>query len=262
MFSAAFIQQIESEIAHTSSRILVQDLAGETLIIKRQEAARPQIGYTLLNALAKIFQQPLLCAVPAPGGAAAQTIEIQRLSTLRQAGIAVPEVRHVAKKWFAMTSAGTHSVDELIRTSPQQQLAVWQAGLAAILQVHQCGQNLSQAFARNIMWEDGQIHFIDFEDDPIKTLPLAYAQTRDWLLYLHSTAYQMDAPASTLAALWQQQLQQDHPEVQQLVKRCSQQLSFLRHLPRQRKPWGRDVVSLQGVGEVLDKLKNTLGIDL
>ncbi len=154
-----------------------------------------------------------------------------------------------------MTSVGTHSVDELIRTSPQQQLPVWQAGLAAILQVHQRGQNLSQAFARNIMWKDGKIYFIDFEDDPSKTLPLAYAQTRDWLLYLHSTAYQMQANTATLTSLWQQQLLLDHPEVQQLVQHCSQQLSFLRLLPRQRKPWGRDVVSLQGVGEILHKFK-------
>lgn len=257
MFSSKLIAHIEAELRQTTGRILVLDVAGESLIIKRQEAARPQFGYTLLNALAKIFQQPLLCAVPAPGGAAAQAIEIARLNTLKQAGVAVPEVRHVAKTWFAMTCAGTHSVDELIRTAPQQQLAVWQAGLAAIWQVHQRGQNLSQAFARNIMWDDGQIQFIDFEDDPSKTLPLAYAQTRDWLLYLHSTAYQMNADTATLTALWQQQLQQDHPEVQQLVLRCSQQLAFLRHLPRQRKPWGRDVVSLQGVGELLHALKNT-----
>ncbi|MBM5572580.1 MULTISPECIES: hypothetical protein [Deefgea] len=255
MFSAKLIRQIESELLKHSGRILVEDISGETLIIKRQEAARPQFGYTLLNALAKIFRQPLLCAVPAPGGAAAQAIEIQRLRTLRQAGVPVPEVRHIADQWFAMTSAGTHSVDELIRTSPQQQLAVWQAGLAAILHVHQCGQNLSQAFARNIMWQDGKIQFIDFEDDPSKTLPVAYAQTRDWLLYLHSTAYQMNTDPVTLTRLWQQQLQQDDPEVQQLVQSCSQQLAFLRHLPRQRKPWGRDVVSLQGVGELLHVLR-------
>ncbi|MGL4997000.1 MAG: hypothetical protein ACRC6G_12615 [Deefgea sp.] len=256
MFSSALIQHIESEIRQTSSRILPMEVAGETLIIKRQEAARPLFGYTVLNALAKIFQQPLLCAVPAPGGAAAQAIEIYRLNSLREAGVPVPEVRHIAPTWFAMTVAGTHSLDELIRDPNNEHLEVWRLGLAAILQVHQCGQNLSQAFARNIIWDAGQIRFIDFEDDPIKTLPLAYAQCRDWLLYLHSMAYQINVDAVTLAETWQSDLTQESREVQDLIRNCSQQLAWVRHLPTQRKPWGRDVISLQGAGRVLHALNH------
>ena len=190
--------------------------------------------------------------MPAPGGAAAQAIELQRLTTLRAAGVAVPEIRHVAPSWFAMTLAGTHSVDELLRGEQQ----VWELALAAILDVHQKGQNLSQAFARNIMWRDGLIAFIDFEDDPVKTLPLAYAQCRDWLLFLHSSAYQMNIAPDILAQRWQHYLAQDSAEVQALIQRSSQQLGWLRHLPQQRKPWGRDVVSLQGAGQVLHALKN------
>ncbi len=257
MFSSALLHQIESELLPHSGRILIQEAAGEILVIKRQEAARPQFGYTLLNALAKIFKQPLLCAVPAPGGAAAQAIEIQRLTTLGKAGVPVPEVRHIAQDWFAMTSAGTHSLDELVRDPRHDHIATWRMGLAAILQVHQCGQNLSQAFARNIMWQAGQIQFIDFEDDPIKTLPLAYAQCRDWLLYLHSMAYQLNVDAATLAEIWQSYLAQDSSQVQDLIVNCSQQLAWLRHLPKQRKPWGRDIISLQGAGRVLHALNST-----
>lgn len=251
MFTANLIHEIESEIQTQSGRILIKEIAGETLIIKRQEKARPQYGYAMLNLLAKIFKQPLLSAVPAPGGALAQDIETQRLKTLKDAGVAVPEVKHIAATWFAMSSAGTLSLDELIRNPKHDQLKTWEMGLAAILQVHQCGQNLSQAFARNIMWDAGKIQFIDFEDDPVKTLPLAYAQSRDWLLYLHSMVYQMKVDASEIAQIWHQYLAQDSEDVQKIIKNCSLQLAWLRHLPKQRKPWGRDVISLQGAGQVL-----------
>ena len=254
MLSAAYIQKIETELSQQTGRILTIQAADETLIIKRQIPAHAQFGYSMLNMFAKLLRQPVLCAVPAPGGAAAQAIEIQRLNSLKQAGIPVPEVRHIAANWFAMTLAGSHSIDELIRTRSDDQLEIWQSGLKAILQVHQVGQNLSQAFARNIMWQAGKIQFIDFEDDPAKTLPLAYAQSRDWLLYIHSTAYLIDADASQLARLLHRYLVQDQNLVSALMQHCSQQLAWLRCLPKQRKPWGRDVISLQGAGGVLYEL--------
>jgi hypothetical protein len=255
MFSAQQLQQLESTFSQPHGRVQIIELDGATVVIKHQEAPRAAVGYQVLNVLAKLFQQPLLCAIPAPGGEQAQLIEQARLSTLKQAGVPVPELLHITPTWFAMSSAGTHSIDQLINDATRPQLEIWELALAAILDVHRKGQNLSQAFARNIMWQDGRIQFIDFEDDPVKTLPLAYAQSRDWLLYILSTAYQMQIDPATLAARWQHYLAQDSAEVQAMIARSAAQLAWLRHLPAKRKPWGRDVVSMQGAGCVLHELK-------
>ncbi|MBM5573620.1 hypothetical protein GKO28_03805 [Deefgea sp. CFH1-16] len=220
---------------------------------------RSVIAYS--NGLAKILRLPLLCAVHAPGGAASQRIEIERLAALHRAGVPVPQVRHIEQDWFAMSVAGEQSLEELLRTSGPEQLEIWLAGLQAILQVHQCHQNLSQAFTRNIMWQNGQIQFIDFEDDPAKSLPLAYAQSRDWLLYLQSSAYYLQADNTTLAQRLLQQLMRDDPEVRELVLHSARQLAFLRHLPKNRRPWGRDVVLLQRAAQVLHAL-NQAGAQL
>ena len=86
------------------------------------------------------------------------------------------------------THIGEHTLLHHIENSPER-LDYWQQGLAAIERVHRNGQYLSQAFARNIIvCNDGQIGFIDFEDDPGRYMPLERCQSRDYLCYLQSTA--------------------------------------------------------------------------
>lgn len=254
MLSAQHLQTIEHALVQRSGRVLALSLDQQRVIIKRQESRARPFGYSALNFAAKLLQQPLLCAVPAYGGAAGQATEVRRLQALRAAGVNVPQVLHVATHWIALSHAGETSVDALLQHQPEQQLAVWEKTLAAILEVHRKGQMLSQAFARNMHHHDGQIIFIDFEDDPAEVLTLALAQARDWLLYLHSTAHLMHASASELAPRLLQWIAQDDAAVQAQVFSSARGLSWLRHLPQQRKPWGRDVVSLQGAAAVMHEL--------
>ncbi len=251
MLTSEQIETIEAQLARTSDRTTLLHADGRPIIVKRLEEPLKHWGYPVLNILAAVLRQPMLRAVPAPGGDVAQAIEVARLRSLAAAGVSVPEVLQVTPQWFAISFLGKTSIDQLLRQEPEKILNYWESGLQAILQLHRLGQNASQCFARNMIWHDGTVSFIDFEDDPIKSMPLASAQARDWLLYLHSTAYILNMNAQKVAQHFLLYLRQDGKDVQREVMRAARAFGWLRILPSERKPWGRDVISAQAAAQVL-----------
>lgn len=251
MFSPDQLHTIEAQLARKTERTQLLEVDGRQIIVKQLEAPLQHWGYPVLNALACVLQQPMLRAVPAPGGKAAQAIEIARLRALAAAGVSVPEILHVTPAWFALSFLGATSVDQLLRQQAGQAQHYWASGLQAILELHRLQQTASQCFARNMIWHEGKVSFIDFEDDPTSSMPLASAQARDWLLYLHSTAYILPMDAQQITQDFLLHLQQDSSAVRDEVLRAARTFGWLRILPKQRKPWGRDVISAQAAAQVL-----------
>lgn len=245
------IATIEADLARSRARTRLLDANGTQVIVKQLEAPLKHWGYPVLDALATLLQQPMLRAVPAPGGRAAQQIEVARLRALAAAGVPVPQVLHVTPQWFALSYLGAMSLDQLLRKHPDVGQRYWESGLDAILALHRLGQTASQCFARNMIWHEGKVSFIDFEDDPTKSMPLISAQARDWLLYLHSTAYILKLQPQHIAEIFLRHFRKDNAEVQRQVVKAARTFGWLRILPDQRKPWGRDVVAVQAAAHVL-----------
>jgi hypothetical protein len=84
-------------------------------------------------------------------------------------------------------------------------------------------------------------------------MSLEQAQTRDWLAYLHSTVWILGAGAC-LAPL-HEQLSRLSPSARKNFDQAAKRLAWLRHLPTRRKPWGRDVISAQALGDLLWQLQ-------
>ena len=254
---------IESSQFWTTKRLDVMQISIGPVLVKAQRQQRHPIRYALLSVLAYLFKLPMLKAAPAPGGAAAQSIEVERLKALRLAGVQVPAVLHTAPQWFAIEYVDAPNLLEgLQRDMPMhERLSIWLQGAKAIGHVHARGQALSQAFARNCLWYHGQTWFIDFEDDPVSVMSLEHAQARDWLAYLHSTVWALRQHQTTWADMLQKYEHFAHISsrpVTKILQKTSARMTFLRHLPQARKPWGRDVVMLQALGEffyLADKLK-------
>ncbi len=133
-------------------------------------------------------------------------------------------------------------------------LRLWLQGLRAIELVHNQGTCLSQAFARNLVrCPDGVLGFIDFEDDPLASLPLALCQARDALCYVHSTAlYLREAGALPEArAIWAHWLAEQPAALGALLATTAQRLAWLRHLPQDRR-WGRDLQRARAAYDLLN----------
>lgn len=252
MFTPAQEQSVEAQLAIRTGRTHLLELNGAPIIVKQLEPALKHCGYRVLDMLAKILGQPMLRAVPAPGGTEAQRIEVMRLQSLKATGASVPEVLHVTPNWFALSFLGATSLDYMLREHEDiGQRRYWESGLNAIHALHRSGLNASQCFARNMIWHDGKVSFIDFEDDPTKSMSLCSAQARDWVLYMYSTAYILQMSPEHITTIFLRYLQKDQPAVLHEVLRAARTFGWLRILPRKRKPWGRDVVAAQAAANVL-----------
>jgi tRNA A-37 threonylcarbamoyl transferase component Bud32 len=253
MLSATSIARVESSSGWRDHRVELLSLPEGDVVVKGQRPPRGPWRFRLLAMLAKLTRNPLLRPVPAPGGAASQATEIRRLQTLRAAGVNVPEVLHQAPDYFVMRRIQGPSLGAHFSAQPEQALQAVARGLHGLLALHAAGQYLSQGFARNILEQDGALWFIDFEDDPLLVMDLPDAQARDLLAFMLSVVWTSRADRKALQLVWRQACQQMQPAVLARVRQASSGLAWLRHLPTERKPWGRDVVTVQALAAFLSQ---------
>ena len=117
--------------------------------------------------------------------------------------------------------------------------------------MHGRGGCLSHAFARNFIATSTGLAMIDFEDDPLEVLTLVEAQARDWLAYLHSTVWLLRRDGAEIGRAVAAHLARDKAGGAR-SRRCSpaERLALLRHLPRSRRTWGREVVGVQALASL------------
>lgn len=233
----------------------------ERVWLKKAGPRHGKLRYHVLAAISHLLRLDVLAPVPNPGGEAAIEIEARRLRQLGTAGLRVPTVLAQQADGLLISDLGESGrppvvlqerLDHAAAAGPVALLATWHEGLAAIAMVHARQAYLSQAFDRNLVQcPDGTIGYIDFEDDPGETLPLAECQARDWLSYLHSTAMLVDAASPHAAeAHWHAVLDQASADVRDRLAVAARRMRWLRHLPAGRR-WGRDTQRVRAVASLL-----------
>ncbi|MEP6740815.1 MAG: hypothetical protein ABJA61_10585 [Caldimonas sp.] len=246
----ADLDAIRAQIAAGHYRVGVVETSVGKVVVKRQRPARGAWRARAVNVLARGLGVALLQAVPAHGGARGQAIEVERLRSLGTAGVQVPGVMHVDHDFIVVAHLAGPSLVESIERRDTAAFEAWRRGLAALVDTHARGGYLSHAFARNFIVAEGGLAMIDFEDDPLEVMSLDQAQARDWLAYLHSTLWLLDRPGAEVQAALAVRLGDERLPVRALVEAAGQRLAVLRHLPRSRRVWGREVAGAQALGAV------------
>ena len=257
---AAFLRD---QYALQTPNVASYRLGSEQVWLKKAGPRHSMARYRVLGLLAWLTRLQVLRPVPNLGGSTAIATEARRLHSLAALGLRVPEVlaqqpeglllRHLGRPGEA-TPSFDGEMQAASAAGPQAVLARWQEGLAALQAVHARGACLSQAFARNLVrCPDGVLGFIDFEDDPLASLPLALCQARDALCYVHSTAlYLREAGALPEArAVWAHWLADQPAALRVLLTTTAQRLAWLRHLPQDRR-WGRDLQRARAAYDLLN----------
>ncbi len=257
---AAFLRD---QYALQTPNVASYRLGSEQVWLKKAGPRHSMARYRVLGLLAWLTRLQVLRPVPNLGGSTAIATEARRLHSLAALGLRVPEVlaqqpeglllRHLGRPGEA-TPSFDGEMQAASAAGPQAVLARWQEGLAALQAVHARGACLSQAFARNLVrCPDGVLGFIDFEDDPLASLPLALCQARDALCYVHSTAlYLREAGALPEArAIWAHWLAEQPAALSALLVTTAQRLAWLRHLPQDRR-WGRDLQRARAAYDLLN----------
>ena len=257
---AAFLRD---QYALQTPNVASYRLGSEQVWLKKAGPRHSMARYRVLGLLAWLTRLQVLRPVPNLGGSTAIATEARRLHSLAALGLRVPEVLAQQPEGLLLRLLGrpgeaTPSFDGEMQAAsaagPQAVLARWQEGLAALQAVHARGACLSQAFARNLVrCPDGVLGFIDFEDDPLASLPLALCQARDALCYVHSTAlYLREAGALPEArAIWAHWLAEQPAALGALLATTAQRLAWLRHLPQDRR-WGRDLQRARAAYDLLN----------
>lgn len=263
---AAFLRD---QYALQTPNVASYRLGSEQVWLKKAGPRHSMARYRVLGLLAWLTRLQVLRPVPNLGGSTAIATEARRLHSLAALGLRVPEVlaqqpeglllRHLGRPGEA-TPSFDGEMQAASAAGPQAVLARWQEGLAALQAVHARGACLSQAFARNLVrCPDGVLGFIDFEDDPLASLPLALCQARDALCYVHSTAlYLREAGALPEArAVWAHWLAEQPAALSALLATTAQRLAWLRHLPQDRR-WGRDLQRARAAYDLLTPSSHTV----
>ncbi len=230
-------EEIEAHIAHMKrdGRHIAPVLwRGQPAWLKLAVPQPPAWRYQLLAGAAKLLGQPAMQAVRPHGGSHGLQVEASRIRALAAAGLRTPELFDESHGWLLMSDLGQATLESLIRhAAPDERLVHWQRGADYILQAHRTGQYLSQAFARNFVWSpEAGLGAIDFEDDALAAMPLADAQTRDWLPYCFSTAIYFEDRLPQLCAAINHALAREAPAVRIGVHQALRRTAWLRMLRR------------------------------
>ncbi len=171
--------------------------------IRRADPHHTMWPYRLLAVISFLLGADALKPVPSLGGKAAIKNEAKTLKRLAKHHILAPTLLAQTEQGLMMSHLSDLGdlMSALKKAEKKQDIekvfALWEIGVAAIADVHQKGQHLSQSFTRNmVLCSENTIGFIDFEDNPDDFLTLSQCQTRDWLCYLNSTAYLLDEDTS------------------------------------------------------------------
>ncbi|VEG13761.1 hypothetical protein [Moraxella cuniculi] len=247
-------QLLAELVATQQGAIARHQLPDQSYVWIRRASRRHSIHkYRLLGFFSRLLGLPLLSPVQNFGGTAAIATEVHRLTQLRQAGVYVPVLLACQDDALMMSDLQSDTLEHKIWQANADEAVRWfEQGIQAITLVHERGQYLSQAFARNIIAGE-QIGFIDFEDDPIKVLSLAQCQARDWLCYLQSTAILLNNKGRLNQArqIWQATANSLPAQMRDEIYRTVMPLRWIRHFNHRK--FGGDTVKLASLVVLLDK---------
>lgn len=254
--SVALIESSQGAGSWRERRVQIFDLPEGKVIVKGQRPRRGPLRHWLLKWVGKLFRAPVVRPVPVPGGAQSQAIELSRLAQLNASALPVPEVLHVAKDYFVMRYLGDSDLAVKLREMGFEAFELWRQAAIYLIQTHDSGNYLSQCFARNIVIgrQSDELFIaglIDFEDDPAVVMSVLDAQVRDWLLFLHSTLFNLSAPEHVLQPALTELLNRERTDVRDALLQHTQSLIWLRYLPTSRRVFGKDFVSLPVVAQAM-----------
>lgn len=230
-----------SALQNPSRIVSLTDGNGEPVWLKKSTTVQGASGRWVLTKFSHFLKLPMLNAVRQPGGREAIATEAKRMLELAAAGVRVPKLLWQNDEMILISDLGRRFTNYLkqYQNEPQVMLVAITQAFAALAEIHQSGQYLSQAFARNITMvenADGiSIGFIDFEDDPLETMSLENAQARDLLLLIYSLSKSVDNCQPEFQALVTAQIAPLPNSIKQQLRRFVSKFGWLGKLPGKRR---------------------------
>lgn len=206
-------------LAGPRRRLSSAEIDGRAVWIKRFDAERRPIAKWLHVLLSPVLPFAFLRASPAANAASLAEREARKAAGFRAAGIPTPAILHRGDAVLVLSGVA-EIVEDALRRLRAADAAEHDATLvdmaAALGRVHARGLCHGRPHPRDMFRSGGVWGFLDFEEEPEASMPLAVAQARDvWLLFMQIAgrslqdgtderafaAWRAEAPAAVLPEL-------------------------------------------------------------
>lgn len=197
------IADVLKALVQSDGRVQRLDLPNRRLWIKRQGVKVLPRFVSLQGLAAALLRVPHLRPSPQLSPAAMQAREIARMRAFAGAGFPVPLIAYQSKTAMVMTDAGETlalRLKGLRKTDADAHEALLVRSAEALGRVHAAGLSHGRPHVRDFFLRDGDVGFMDFEEDPASVMPLEMAQARDVFLYFLVVASASIRPDETCPA--------------------------------------------------------------
>lgn len=224
-------------LAGARTRLSSAQIDGRRVWIKRFDAEERPLAKRLHARLSPLLPLPFLRSSPDADAAGLADREARKSAAFRAAGLPTPALLHRDGAVLVMSDVAEIVEDALRRlrgidAAAHDGLLVEMAG--ALGRVHACGLCHGRPHPRDMFrGADGAWGFLDFEEEPEASMPLAAAQARDvWLMFMQiaGRAVEPDTEARAFAAWRAQAPAAVMPQLRRLVSFFSLFLPGLRLL--------------------------------
>lgn len=213
---------------HTVIRI---DVLGRKAWLKVYAEGERRFKLDFLDLAARQLGVPALRPPPHRGGEHACATEKRRLEELAACGARVPEVLGHGPRTLLIGDIGVSLKTRLHETDAAGRTELIERAAQTLGRLHGNGGYIGQPFARNLtVTEDGQIGFLDLEEDPRESMPLTQAQVRDWLIFAAGVSRYFADPAVGLGDALRSAIRQASPEVREELARSVQRLAIVERI--------------------------------
>ncbi|MDQ3511785.1 MAG: serine/threonine protein phosphatase [Pseudomonadota bacterium] len=209
------------------------ELNGQPAWLKRYGRHGRTLRLAALSLVVRRLDVLSLQPPPRHLGDDARATEQRRIGELRELQVRVPSVLGHGNGFLVLSDLGETLSVRLRRSEPREAERLFSEVAQAIVRVHADGGYLGQPLARNIaVSPDGEIGFLDFEEDPGEVMTLQQAQVRDWLIFVAGAARHLPCDEVRMGELIGRVLREAQPEVRSMLAASTARLDFLRSLCR------------------------------
>lgn len=206
-------------VTSQARRISSASIDGELVWIKRYDALRAPLAKRVHALLSPLAFHPFLRSSPMPSPAEAVEREVRKTRAFRTKGFETPTIVYATGAVLVLRHVDAvlkKRLRELAPVDPAAHDALLVESAHALALAHAAGLCHGRPHVRDMFVGARGIGFLDFEEEPETTMPLAVAQARDIWLLLHQisekaldsktamrafTAYRAAAPVGAIAEL-------------------------------------------------------------
>lgn len=200
------IGELLRAMMQSDGRVQRLELRERTVWIKRQGGKTMPPLVAVQGLFASLLRIPVLRPSPQLSPEAMQARELNRIRAFADAGFPVPKVVYASATAMVMADVGP-TIDRrmrvLRRPDPTAHDALLIEVADALGRVHAAGLSHGRPHVRDFFLEDGNVGFMDFEEDPASVMSLELAQARDVLLYFLVVVSLAATPETTCPAALQ-----------------------------------------------------------